>query len=101
MTLDITCHHSADMLAAIALECTSHVDDPKQWCNFTHDLEDPAWCPGWRTLYERAGSSSLYNLPPAQLVEWRWQHRYRAQEAGAADLQCRIDHWPAAGFVDR
>lgn len=92
MTLDITCHHSDDMLAAIALECTAHVDDPKQWCNFVGDLEDPAWCPGWRAIYERAGSSSLYNITGDKLTEWRWQHRYRAQEAGSADLQCWVDH---------
>lgn len=92
MTFEIACHHSRDMRAGIALEGTAHVDDPKQWCNFTANLENPAWCPNWRAIYERAGSSSLYEASGDKFKEWRWQHRYRAQEIGAGDLQCWVDH---------
>jgi pimeloyl-ACP methyl ester carboxylesterase len=91
MTVDIACHHSRDMRAALALEGGPYAAG-EQWASYCKWLEHPHAMPGWRDVMERAACSSLYEPPPERVRELRWQHRFCGQEIATGDLQCWVNH---------
>ncbi|MYW96258.1 alpha/beta hydrolase [Amycolatopsis rubida] len=89
MTVDLACHHSAGMRAALALEGAAHTPTFPD----IRIYEDPHACPGWRDQMERAAISSLYYpTSDEKVVETRWMHRYAPQEIAVADLECWANH---------
>ena len=89
MTVDLACHHSAEMLAALALEGAAHTPTFPDLRIYEH----PHAAPGWRDMMERAAISSLYYpVEESKVVETRWMHRYCSQEIAVADLECWANH---------
>ena len=89
MTVDIACHHSKDMLAALALEGAAHTPTFPDLRIYEH----PHAAPAWRDIMERAAISSLYYpVSEEKVVETRWMHRYCSQEIAVADLECWANH---------
>jgi pimeloyl-ACP methyl ester carboxylesterase len=89
MTVDLACHHSDNMRAALALEGAAHTPTFPDIRIYEH----PHAAPGWRDLMERAAISSLYYpISEEKVTETRWMHRYAAQEIAVADLQCWATH---------
>lgn len=97
MTVDLACHHSDQMLAALVLEGAAHTPtfpDIKIY-------EDPHACPGWRDMMERAAISSMYYpTTEEKVIETRWMHRYAPQEVAVADLECWATHDVRDKLVD-
>ncbi|MBP6031001.1 MAG: alpha/beta hydrolase [Sphingobium sp.] len=89
MTVDLACHHSPDMLAALALEGAGYTPTFPDLRIYEH----PHAAPGWRDMMERAAISSLYYpVSEEKVIETRWMHRYAAQEIAVADLECWANH---------
>jgi pimeloyl-ACP methyl ester carboxylesterase len=88
ITLDLVANHSADLLAAVAMEgaaWTPTFPNPEE-------MSRPSWMPGWQDVMERAAISSLARSVPAEKVtELRWQHR-GSQLAAAGDLSGWATH---------
>lgn len=89
MTVDLACHHSSDIRAALALEGAAYTPTFPD----IRIYEDPHACPSWRDSMERAAISSLY-YPTSEekVIETRWMHRYAPQEVAVADLECWAHH---------
>jgi len=89
MSLDIACHHSEELLAAVVMEGAGQTPT---FAN-TMEIEHPHACPGFQELVDR-GSTMSVSHPCAEeiLTELTWQHRFACQEIGTADLQCWSKH---------
>ncbi len=88
MVTDLACHHSEDMLAALAFEGAAVTP-------FYHlgAYEEPHACPGWHSIMERAAMSSSYQpLSDEKAAELRWMHRFSSQEVTIGDMLCWANH---------
>jgi len=89
MVLDLACHHSENLRAAVALEGAAYT---QTFAN-VRELEDPHACPGWQHQMEWMSVHSLHPTHPKEkATELRWIHRYSPQESWASDLECWVDH---------
>jgi pimeloyl-ACP methyl ester carboxylesterase len=88
ITLDLVANHSAELLAAVAMEgaaWTPTFPNPEE-------MARPSWMPGWQDVMERAAISSLARtVPEEKVTELRWQHR-GSQLAAAGDLSGWATH---------
>lgn len=89
MTVDLACHHSKDIRAALALEGAAYTPTFPN----VNIYEQPHACPGWQDIMERAAEQSMYRpIPEGKRIETRWMHRYAPQQVATADLQCWVNH---------
>ncbi len=91
IALELAATHSEDLLAAVAMETTAKPEG-EQFTQFCLWWENPHAMPSWRDLSERVAMSGIYGLTGDRLKEFRWQHRYSAQEVSTADLLCWARH---------
>jgi len=88
MALDLACHHSDGLRAAVVLEgaaVTPMID--------VQAYEEPHACPGWQNVMERVAVASMYHpAPKDKALELRWLHRYTSQQVATGDLQCWVNH---------
>lgn len=91
IALEMATKYSDDILGAIAMETMAAPEGP-QFSSNCKWWEHPHSMPGWRDLAERVAISGTFGLEGDKLREFRWQHRYCAQEVSTADLTCWATH---------
>ncbi len=89
MSLDLACHHSEDIRAAIVLEGAAYTPTVGN----LFEVEEPHAFPSWQKMTERGACASCFQpISPEVEAELIWYHRYAPQQIAAADLQCWINH---------
>ncbi|WP_437773451.1 alpha/beta fold hydrolase [Arthrobacter sp. KNU40] len=91
IALELAVDHPDEILAALVLDITA-APEGDQFTRYCHWWESPHAMPSWRDFAERVAMSGVYGVSGDRLQEFRWQHRYCAQEVGTADLQCWATH---------
>lgn len=91
IALEIAVDHPDLVLAALALDVVA-APEGEQFSQYCDWWENPHAMPGWRDLSERVAMSGVHGVTGERLKEFRWQHRYCAQEVSTADLLCWAHH---------
>lgn len=88
ITVDLTLHHSEDLIAAVAMEGAVYTPSVGP----LHGLEMPSWFPGWQDWAERCILESLGpSVTKEQVEDLRWQHRFVSHQVSIPQAACWTD----------
>jgi pimeloyl-ACP methyl ester carboxylesterase len=88
MALDLACHHSADLLAAVALEGAARTPTFPP----VDEIVDLHASTGWSSMFERLTPAGCYDPLDKRVIELVWNHHYTSLPVFLGDLQCWNGH---------
>jgi pimeloyl-ACP methyl ester carboxylesterase len=88
MALDLACHHSENMRAAIILEGAARTPTFPP----VDEIVDLHASTGWSSMFERLTPAGCYNPLDERVTELVWNHHYTPLPVFIGDLQCWNRH---------